>query len=588
MTFGALAAWQAWLLVAAAVAAAVALFRLKVRPPRIQVASLLLWRRVFDQARAITWWDRVRRAVSLAATVLIAAALALAVARPIPSGGATIRGRRLIVLDSSWSMRARTADGRTRWAHAVAEARDLADHSGGDAVALATTADGIVEPPTTDSALIDAALDGLAPNGGGSAAWPRVAGTDVVDFITDGALARPLDPGVVVHSVFEAARNVAITALAVRPSPSGDGTSEAYVEIANDADAPQSVRLTLERGSASVVDRQFAMKAGEAIRQVVPLARDGDARLEAQVSAPHDALDIDDVAVAEIGGAGPLPVTVVSDRPGPWVRLLHHAPGIGATFVATSAYKPVTDGVVIFDRWLPPAPPGRPALCLAPPSVPWLGTAAGAESQPRWEVAGSDPILAGVDPLTLVIKQAEAYQGKGVVPIARSAAGTPLVSVVRDSGRRVVIVAFGPDDSNLASAPAFPVLVGNAIDWLGRPVDGVTREAGLMTLPAGTTAVTGPDGRSLPVVQFGDEPLVRMTTPGFYEVAAGGSESVVAVNPTDPAASNLLRTTRPASAIPAAMGQAASSGRPWWMAAVVLAFVLAAVEWWTWQRRITV
>src|SRR5204863_9833939 len=41
MTFGAMAAWQAWLLMAAAGAAAVWLFLLKVRPPRVRVPSLL-------------------------------------------------------------------------------------------------------------------------------------------------------------------------------------------------------------------------------------------------------------------------------------------------------------------------------------------------------------------------------------------------------------------------------------------------------------------------------------------------------------------------------------------------------------------
>ena len=69
-----MAAWQALLLVAAAGAAAVWLFRLKIRPPRVSVPSLLLWRRVFDQARELTWWERVRRAVSLAATVALAIA----------------------------------------------------------------------------------------------------------------------------------------------------------------------------------------------------------------------------------------------------------------------------------------------------------------------------------------------------------------------------------------------------------------------------------------------------------------------------------------------------------------------------------
>ena len=106
MSFGAMAAWQAFLLMAVAVAAAVYLFRLRVRPPKIAVPSLLLWRKVLDQKRDLSWWERVRRAVSLVATALVALALALAVTRPGPRVTAASRGRLLIVLDSSWSMRA--------------------------------------------------------------------------------------------------------------------------------------------------------------------------------------------------------------------------------------------------------------------------------------------------------------------------------------------------------------------------------------------------------------------------------------------------------------------------------------------------
>ena len=128
-------------------------------------------------------------------TVVIALALALAVARPAPALGAAAaaRGRLLIVVDSSWSMLARTGGGETRWERAVAEARRLAAASGVE-VALATTADGLVEGPTTDRALIETALDRLAPAGGDATAWPRVAGADAVHFITDGAIARPMDP----------------------------------------------------------------------------------------------------------------------------------------------------------------------------------------------------------------------------------------------------------------------------------------------------------------------------------------------------------------------------------------------------------
>ena len=53
MSFGAMTAWQALLLIAGAAAAAVWLFRMKIRPPRVQVPTLLLWRRVFDQVREL-------------------------------------------------------------------------------------------------------------------------------------------------------------------------------------------------------------------------------------------------------------------------------------------------------------------------------------------------------------------------------------------------------------------------------------------------------------------------------------------------------------------------------------------------------
>jgi hypothetical protein len=64
MSFGAMASWQAVVLLLAAAAVAAWLFLMKVRPPRVQVPSLLLWQRVLDRPRDLTWWERVRRAVS--------------------------------------------------------------------------------------------------------------------------------------------------------------------------------------------------------------------------------------------------------------------------------------------------------------------------------------------------------------------------------------------------------------------------------------------------------------------------------------------------------------------------------------------
>jgi len=287
ISFGAMTAWQAGLLVVAAAGAAVWLFLLKVRPPRVRVPSLLLWARVLSESREATLWERIRRAVSLALTAAIAVALALAVTRPSSSSRGAAAGRAggdrlLIVLDSSWTMMAKTRSGETRWDRAVAEARRLAASAAGRDVAVATTADGLVEGPSADTALLETAIDRLTPGGGDAGGWPRVPGADV-HFVTDGASARVLEDGVRVHSVFETADNVGITAFDVRPALEPGGDDEAYLEAANFGPA-QQVRVTIRRGTSTILDRQADMSAGETLRQIVRLPVNGAPELHARAN----------------------------------------------------------------------------------------------------------------------------------------------------------------------------------------------------------------------------------------------------------------------------------------------------------------
>ena len=581
-----MAAWQALALVGAAGVAAWLLFRIKVRPPRVQVPTLLLWRKVFDHTREMTWWERVRRAVSLAATILIAVSLALAVTRPGPGAGPASQGRTLIVLDSSWSMAARTSTGETRWQRAVSQARALAAASGGGDVALATTADGLVEAPTPDLALIETAIDRLAPSGGEDAAWPRVPGADHVHFITDGAADRVVGKDVTIHSVFEAASNVAIVAFGARPAAAGAAAGEAYVQVANYASTPRQVRLTITRGTNVVSSNAVDMAAGEAVSQVVPLPPTGGARLVARIEAPDDALAEDNEAFAWIDGADPLDVTVVTENAGPIAALAGADSRVRMTYVKPAEYRASRDGVVVFDRWLPADPPGRPALAIAPPPAEWLGKRGEEEKAARWTVAASHPVVAGVDALTVDLKKVSGYDGPSLTVLAKSDRGTPLISIADTSDRRVVVWSFALADTNLANAPGFPVLMGNTLEWLGRPSYGVLRKPGPVRLPPSTSRVVSPAGQSIPLVRTADAVVARLPQPGLYLVDAGGSRGVVGVNIGDPQVSNVARS----SLTPAASSQVAAGGAgwPWWMWAIAIGFALVAAEWWTWQRRVTV
>jgi hypothetical protein len=599
MTFGAVPAWEAWALLAAAGALATALFFIKLRPPRILIPSLSLWQRVLGASRELTLWERIRRAVSLVVTIAIAIVLALAVLRPsrIGGSGAAARGRTLIVLDSSWSMRAKTHGRETRWERAVAEARRIAASS--DQVAIATTADGLVQGLTDDSVLVEAALGRLGPSAFADTSWPAVSGVQAVHFITDGAVAHHLDPAVVVHSVFEPVDNVAITAFDVRSTLAagrrgGDSQiASAYLEIANFSAKPQTVHITLSRGKAQVGESNASLAAGEAYRQIVPLTRQGDPALHAHVDAAENALDVDDDGYAWIARARPVSVVVVGDRP-EWIRrLLSTEPDIRATFVAPAAYRYAHEDVTVFDRWAPSEMPPHPALYFSPPDdTPWLAAKGpGApqvqeERHPRWDNPGDHPVLRGVDPVTLRIDRARNCGATDLRPIARTSRGMPLVCVGESPDRRLVVVGFGPADSNLASAPAFPVLVANALEWLGRPeMRDLSVQPGLTPFSV-PVRITRGDGESVPLTQMTTSAFGVLSSPGLYTIESAGARSTIAVNATDPQRSNVSRTTLAAGTSTASPRNPLE--RPWWLACALVAFVLAFGEWWTWQRRLTV
>jgi hypothetical protein len=583
MTFAGFAPWQALLIVLAAGAAAAWIFRLKVRPPRVAVPSISLWQRVVDEQRELSWWERVRRTVSLVVTVLVAVALAVAFARPVPRGTGAATGRVLLVLDSSWSMLARTSTGETRWERAVAAARRQMYAAGGDVV-LATTADGIVEGPTADVALVETALERLQPGAGGSDGWPRLGGVDAVHFFTDGATARPVDEGVVTHSVFEAAPNVAITAFAARPSLASALAAEAYLEVSNFAPRPQSIVILVTRGSDRVLERDVEVGAGEALRQVLPLGSDGDPRLRATIRAAENALAIDDEAVAWLEAAQPLDVAVIVEGASSIAPLISRVPGVRARTLAPSEYPGTPADLFVFEGWLPASAPSRPALVVGPPASEWLGTQSKVEASPAWGASRAHPVLSGVDISTLTIDRVRL--SAGLTPLAESASGASLLAVQDTTDRRLVVLPFGPGDSNLLAAPAFPVLVGNALQWLGRPSIATPGQPGPRLLPASTSRVVSPAGEEVPLIRAGDHVVARLETPGLYLAETGGARSVITVNVADPAVSNLQVSSGPATDTAAIA--AGWARQPWWTYAVILAFVLLTIEWWTWQRRITV
>jgi hypothetical protein len=197
-------------------------------------------------------------------------------------------------------------------------------------------------------------------------------------------------------------------------------------------------------------------------------------------------------------------------------------------------------------------------------------------------------VVQGVDPFTLTIDRARTYRWPpNLTPIVQSTRGTPLV-YVSESGPRTIVVTFGPQESNLTAAPAFPVLIGNALEWLttGAGPRG-NRKPGLVAFDRAVTAVLDPNGARVALTRLNDSVTAILRTPGLYAAQEGSAQTRFAVNAGEPQLSNLLQsklaTTQHARTV-----ASGAPARPWWLYCALGALMVAVLEWWTWNRRITV
>lgn len=203
-------------LLAAIAALIVALHLLKPRPQRHVVSSTLIWARVAKLRKSADklwrWW------LALALSLAVGLAIALALTRPDVPGTAA-GARMVLVLDNSPSMAARTLDGKTRWLHALEQARAQIE-SGRSQILLVDTMGNAPVSGFVPRAEALAVLERLHVATYGAAQLPALPiDASELHLFGDGVAPLDIPARAVIHSVFEAADNVAVTALEVRPFP---------------------------------------------------------------------------------------------------------------------------------------------------------------------------------------------------------------------------------------------------------------------------------------------------------------------------------------------------------------------------------
>jgi hypothetical protein len=178
--------------------------------------------------------------------------------------------------------------------------------------------------------------------------------------------------------------------------------------------------------------------------------------------------------------------------------------------------------------------------------------------------------------------------------VAEAPAG-PLIVEGREAGREVVGLGFEPTASGIDRMIAFPLLVANAVSFLGGGDLAPSLVPGrVATLPVapGVTQVTleTPSGerRRLPIEQ-GSVRLDEVELPGRYVVresgGAAGEPRIFAVNIADDVESAIAPRERASVTVPSTPGGVGGvTPLEVWPYLVLGALLLLILEWWRASR----
>lgn len=615
MTFVGLApAWVAGLIAAGCVVLFV-LYLLRLRRRRVEVAFAPLWTRVLVERDSTNLFRRLKRWLSLLVQVALLAFLVLALGDP--RLGRVLEGRDVVVvIDASASMKA-TDVAPSRMARARAEAkRVVRGLSGADSVlvlrmdatprplgpwdvdvtAAARRIDGVMASDTAAdlSRALDLAVDALRGR-----RHPTVVLVGDGDWPAE-PLAAPRLAQVDLRFVPIGSRgdNLAVTAFAGRRRPADRRRFDLFMEVRSFRAVATEVTVEVRADGVLVDRRAMTIGPGEAVRRTYQDFGGRGGLFEARLVAPPDAdcLAADDRAFALVPERRRRRTLLVTDGNLFLEGALLADPDVSLERIPPAGYRPreaTGFDVAIFDRVAPEPPPGVRGVLLVDPQGGGAFAVVRRVVDPiLTDVARDHPVARGVVLRDVNIRDASAFAVGPSDTTVASSFGAPVIVARADAGVRTVAVGFDVRGSDLPLRAAFPILLANALDWfVDDEADGpllVTGSAWRVPVDsAGPIDVTAPSGRrfAAPVVDgravvWADE--IGPWTVGKLTVAASlGAPAESRIAPRHPAGAGGV-------ALPAPELRDTGLRRDVWIYLAVLALVVALVEWFTYQRRITV
>jgi hypothetical protein len=591
MRFLELTALQSALLALVTTAAIITLYLLKHRRRRFVVSSTQLWKKVLDAHLENSLFERLRRYLSILLAVVTALLVAMAIARPEIEFLTGKSQQTVIVLDTSPTMQARMADGKTRWQHAVESAQAIVDGGAGSAqFRIADTTGQFDSPFTRDKTevrrLIERMHPVIAPLRFPEVDKPVEDSDSKVYFITDGVSAvRPTKETNSI-SVFEAAPNVGITAFEIRSMPTAPLAYEAFLEVFNSGKEARDVDITVIGAGEKRIAKKARVAGGKSYREALDLSAFDGGGIQATVRAAGDAFSPDDVAYSYLPVKRRTKTLLVTQGN----KFLENALKLDRLVdLKVVTPKEFTDGkeydALVFDRFAPAEPPIRPALIIGAQSASWLKKADGFVGKPRFETWREDhPVMRHVSLFDVTIDSAAKIDASNLTVLGASEAGTPLI--VASDRPRFVQTTFGLEASDFPYHAAFPIFLDNTIAWFGRERLALRRSPGIVEVPLAKAEVRTLDGKTISTHESVGGSVFEAADPGLYVASSGDTRQYVAVNFSSRDFSDINSSNVKSDSSTKTAG-VPFMRRELWFYMLCGALLLIGAEWFTYHRRIT-
>jgi hypothetical protein len=630
----------------------IALYLLKLRRQDRVVSSTYLWQRFVRDVEANAPWQKLRRNLLLLLQILLLLLLILALARPATQAEGVAGQTLVLILDTSASMAATDGDlggfqnlpslnAPTRLDAAKAAARDLVANLPDDArvtiLAAAGGEVGTLVSASQDRRQVLTALDSIQSAARNSNLVPALTLAEAIVarepraeivLLSDGVVQLPaqLSASVRFISLGRSAANQAISALSVTPAASG--TADLFVQVSNYGNQPAQRRLVIQIDGVSFTAFDLDLPPGGHVERVVAgLATTAQSVTATLAPTDSDMLPLDDRAWAALQSSHPALITLVTpgnfflqtalnslntSQVGGRMELTIVTPadwGAGARpDQSLPSPNPSSAHLHIFDSYVPNPLPAGNLLFIAPPqSVPGLFEVLGQTTNPVPRPTSTeqpwlkDASMAETQILTTTVISASSWSR--VVVEGETPTGEPVALLLAGevAGRRVAILPFALQQSDLPLRPVFPILVAYLINYLAPsagsllPADLAPGDAPTLTLPTSVSQVrlVSPSGvETVSAAQAGQASLPPLTQPGLYQVAIEPGSSLapalLAVNFFNPLESTIgpkpdlnLSGSAP---IQAGVTPLPPAYREWWRPLALGVLILLVVEWLVYQR----